>query len=121
MPGSMASSWTSSASLPYSSSYDSEMVVKGSLPGLRAQTKPAFKRVGEGGAQDEAARLGAQDDVDVAADRPLGHAVDGGAQALRVLQQRHDVAKEDAGLGKVGDRSDLGGEVDSWASGTVSS
>ena len=65
----MASRWTSSVLVPYSSSYSTLMVSEGSLPSLRTGTKPALEPEGHGRAEDEAARFHAHDDVDLRSPR----------------------------------------------------
>src|SRR5581483_11038658 len=53
------------------------------------------------GAENEAAAFDADDDVDALIDVGQREAVDRGAEADLVLQQRRDVVKQDAGLRKV--------------------
>ena len=62
-------------------------------------------------AEDEAARLHADDDVDVALPHPLHEPVDGRLERLAVLEERRDVLEQDARLGEVGDVADARREV----------
>ena len=55
----------------------------GSLPGLRAATKPQPSRHGERAAEDEAARLGAEDDVGLQRLGPVPQLVDRLAEVRR--------------------------------------
>ena len=75
-----ASACISSASMPYSRMYSAVTTSAGSLPGLRAGTKPALELARERGAEDEAARLRRHDELDVARARPVG---DAGARRRR--------------------------------------
>ena len=67
--------------------------------------------MGDGAAEDEAARLDARDLVDLAAGPGLHQLVDGAAERPRIAEKRGDVAKHDAGLGIVRDAADRGLEV----------
>ena len=98
--------------MPYSRSYSAEIVVVRQLAGLARADEAGAEAVGDGGAEDEPARLRPQHDVDVLAGAVLDDAVDRLAQRTRVLQERHDVAEEDALLGEVRDVAHVGGEVD---------
>ena len=62
--------------------------------------------------EDEPARLGADDDVDLPRLGPLGHLVDRLVQGLGVRQEGHDVLEDDPGTGEVRDVADLRAEVD---------
>ncbi len=62
--------------------------------------------VGDGAAEDEAARLDAGDLVDLLPGIGMHQLVDGTAERARIAEQRGDVAKQDARLGIVGDRAD---------------
>ena len=95
-PGLIASRWISSVFEPYSSAYSTVSVSAGSLPSLRTGTRPALEQVGHRGAEDEAARLHADDDVDPLVLVRLEHQVDRLAVRGRVLEQRRDVVEEDA-------------------------
>ena len=109
--GSIASACSSSASKPYSSAYLALTVLHGSLPGLRAATKPQLEPVGERRAEDEAARLGAEDEVRLARLGALRELLDRLVQRLRVGEQRHDVLEDDPALREVRDVADLRRQV----------
>ena len=68
--------------MPYSSAYSAWTVSRGSLPGLRARTKPAPSSRASAGAEQEAARLGADDELDVQLPRELREPRDRGVQRL---------------------------------------
>ena len=106
LSGRMASSWISTASVPYSRLYSRRTVFAGSLPGLRAGTKPAFNSSAMAGPEDEAAGFDAHDQVH----RRLGivarHRFHRGTQRLRIFDQRGDIFELDAGLGEVRDIAD---------------
>ena len=78
----------------------------GQLLGLAHGDEAGVQAVGERGAEDEAAGLDAEDEVDVLADVVRGQRVDELREAGLVLQQRGDVVEEDAGLGEVGHGAD---------------
>jgi hypothetical protein len=59
-------------------------------------------------AEDEAAGLHADHDVDVLVLEGLGHELDGLAERGGVPKERRDVVEQDARLGEVGDLADLG-------------
>src|SRR5262249_11865619 len=67
--------------------------------------------VGDGGAEDEAAALDADDDVDALILERYRQAVDRGMQTRRVLEQRRDVVEENAGFREIGNVSNLALEV----------
>ena len=58
----------------------------------------------------EAARLNANDDVSVERPGDRGKPADEPREAIRIGEQRRDVAEQDAGLWKVGDGPDQRGE-----------
>ncbi|PWS20970.1 hypothetical protein DKP78_26045, partial [Enterococcus faecium] len=60
----------------------------------------------DGGAEDEAAALGADDEVDVLAAEGVGEQFHGEGDAGGVGQERRDVAEEDPLLGEVVDVAD---------------
>ena len=62
-------------------------------------------------AEDEAAALDADDDVDALILEGEREAVDRRAKAHRILQQRGDVVEEDPRLGKIGDVANLGFQI----------
>ena len=62
----------------------------------------------ERAAEDEAARLDADDDVDVLADEALGERVEHDVERARAREQRRDVLEEDPRLGEIGDVADRG-------------
>ena len=62
--------------------------------------------MGDGAAEDEAARLDAGDLVDLLPGIGMHQLVDGTAEGARIAEQCGDVAKQDARLGIVGDRAD---------------
>ena len=67
--------------------------------------------MGDGAAEDEAARLDAGDLVDLAAGPRLHQFVDGAAERPRIAEKGGDVAKHDAGLRVIRDAADRGLEV----------
>src|ERR671918_1240496 len=83
----------------------------GKLAWLAGRHEAAAEPVGERRAQDEPARLGAEDQVWLARLGELGELLDGLAQRLRIRQQRHDVLEDDAALREVRDVPNAGGEV----------
>ncbi len=85
----------------------------GKLPGLARGHEAAAEPVGEGGAEDEPPRLGAQHDVGLPRLRELRQPLHRLVQSLIVGQERHDVLEDDAALGEVRDVPDLRGQVDS--------
>src|SRR6185312_10302808 len=72
----------------------------------------AAEAVGDGGAQDESARLGPDHDVDVARLRPDGKVVDRLMERVGVRQERHDGLEHDPWLRKVGDVTNTGTQID---------
>ena len=85
----------------------------GSLPGRRAGTKPTPASIGDRSAEDEAARLGAEDDVRLLLLHPAGEIADGLLQRRRVREQRRDVLEPHARRREVGDLPDLRAQVES--------
>src|SRR6266540_4264339 len=71
------------------------------LPKLAHRHEPDAEVVGDGGAEDEAPRLHADDDVDVARADALHEPVDSGLERIAVLEERRDVLEEDPRLGEV--------------------
>src|SRR6185312_3576747 len=63
----------------------------GELSGLAHRNESGVEAVGQGGAEDEAARFDAEDEVDVLADVVLRESVDELGEAGLVLQERSDV------------------------------
>jgi hypothetical protein len=61
----------------------------------------------EGAAEDEAACLDADDDVDVLTDEALGDRVEDDVKRARLREQRRDVLEQDPLARKVGDVTDL--------------
>ena len=78
----------------------------GELFGLADGDEAGVEAVGEGGAEDEAAGLDAEDEVDFAADVVGGEGVDELGEAGLVAEEGGDVVEEDAGFGEVGDGAD---------------
>ena len=78
----------------------------GELFGLADGDEAGVEAVGDGGGEDEAAGLGAEDDVDVLPDVVPGEGVNHPRETGAVLEQGGDVVEEDAGLGEVGDGAD---------------
>ena len=68
--------------------------------------------VGERAAEDEASRLGAQDDVRLERPRELLQPVDRLAEVRRVGDERHQVLEDDPGLGEVRDVADAVAQVE---------
>src|SRR6185503_854453 len=73
--------------------------------------EPRADAIGDGGAEDEPAALDADDEIDPLVPEREREAVDGGAEAGRVLHQRGDVVEEDAGLGEIGDVANLAFQI----------
>ena len=67
--------------------------------------------VGQRRAEDEAARLHADHEVDLRAADLLGHAVDHLAERVRLLEERGDVVEADARLREVGDLADEAAQI----------
>ncbi len=67
-PGWMASLWIWSESVPYSRSYLMVSGFGGELAGLAHGDEAGVQAIGERGAEDEAAGLDAEDEIDVLAD-----------------------------------------------------
>src|SRR4051812_4355619 len=87
----------------------------GQLSRLARSHEPALEPVGERGAEDEAAGLGAQDEVGLPRLGKLGELFDRFLQRLPVGEQRHDVLEDDSPLGEVWDVPDLRLEIDRHA------
>src|SRR5437660_979408 len=68
--------------------------------------------MGDGPPKDEAARLDPRDLVDPGALVAGREGVDGGAEARGVAEQGGDVAKQNAGLGIIGNAADQRAEID---------
>ena len=86
--------------------------VPGQLAGLPRGHEAAAEPVRQRAAEDEAARLCAEDHVGL---QRLGvgrEPIDRVAERLLVGEERHDVLEDDPRLREVGDVPDLGGEVD---------
>ena len=81
------------------------------LAQLANRDEPCPDLVGHRRAEDEPARLHADDEVDLLALVGLEHEIDRLPIRSAILQQGRDVVEEDAGLGKVGHLADLGTEV----------
>src|SRR3954453_16408939 len=125
-PAATASEWTSSASVAYSSTYSARTVSCGSLPGLRASTNPAPSsratagparkpRAGAAGdrrPEQEAARLGPDDDVDAQVAREIRQPGHGRVEPLRRGEDGRDVLEDDARLREVRDVAQERVEVD---------
>ena len=92
-------------STPYSSEYCWPMVFHGSLPFLRMGMKPQLEPVGDGAAEDEAARLDAGDGVDFVVQVGRSHAFDGGFEALGIAHEGRDVPEQDARLRVIRNRT----------------
>ena len=105
-PGWMASRWISSESVAVLQVVADAGGWRGELLGLAHGDEAGVEAVGQRGAEDEAARLDAEDQVDLLADVVLRQRVDELREAGLVLQQRGDVVEEDAGLGEVGHGAD---------------
>src|ERR1700691_2807814 len=71
------------------------------LARLAGDRQADAKAVGDGSADNEAARLDAEHEIDLAEPR-CGDLIDHGGKAARVTDERRDVAEEDAGLREVG-------------------
>ena len=67
--------------------------------------------MGDGAAENEAARLDAGHLVDLAAGPGMHQLVDGAAKGARVAKKRGDVAKHDARLGIIRDVADRGFQI----------
>ena len=106
-PGWIASRWISSVFEPYSRAYSTVMRLGRQLAQLAHRHEARVELVRHRGAEDEAARLHADDDVDLLARVRLEHQVDRFLVGGRVLEQGGDVVEEDAGLREVGDLADL--------------
>ena len=102
----MASRWISSLSEPYSSCVLLAHDRPGQLAGLAHRHERRPEVVGDGGGEDEAAGLDADDAVDLDVAEAVGELVDGPAEGAGVAEQRGDVPERDAGLGEVGDLAD---------------
>src|SRR6266853_1367802 len=74
---------------------------RGELPGLAHGDESGAQRIGHGGGEDKAAGLDADHGVDRLSLGIRTQAVDDAAQPLSVLQQRGDVVKQNARLGKI--------------------
>src|SRR5436190_12252204 len=83
----------------------------GQLPGPSRGHEPAPELVGEHRAEDEPARLGAEDHVRLARLDPVGEQVDRLRERPLVAEQRHDVLEDDPGLREVRDVANLALEV----------
>ena len=73
----------------------------GQLARLSGGHEAAAEPVGECAAEDEAARLRAEDDVRLPGPRQLGEPVDRLAEVDGVGDERHQVLEDDPGLGEV--------------------
>ena len=73
----------------------------GQLPRLSHRDEARVEARGERAAEDEAARLDADDRVDVLADEALGDPVEHDVQRARAREQRRDVLEDDARLREV--------------------
>jgi len=80
--------------------------VGGQLALLADRDEAGAEREGDGGAEDESARLGADDEGDVLAAVGCGERLDDVAEEPRVGEHRGDVAEDDARLREVHDRAD---------------
>ena len=76
---------------------------RGEFSGLSDGNKTCIETVGEGGAEDEAARFNAEDEIDLVLDVMCGEHVNELGEAGLVFEDRGDVVEEDAGLGEVRD------------------
>src|SRR5579859_1778255 len=74
----------------------------GELAGLADDDEAGGETAGDGGAEDESAAFGADDEVDVLAAEGVGEELDGEGEAGGVGEEGCDVAEEDAGLGEIG-------------------
>src|SRR5580704_15078996 len=72
------------------------------LARLAYRYKSRIETISERRAEDEAASLDAEDEVDIFADVMRGQGINHLREANPVFQQRRDVVKEDARLGEVG-------------------
>ena len=77
------------------------------LPGLSRGDEARVEPRGERAAEDEAAGLDADDDVDVLADEALGDRVEDDVERPRVGEERRDVLEEDPRGREVRDVADL--------------
>jgi hypothetical protein len=80
----------------------------GELARLAHGDEAGVEAVGEGGSEDEAAGLNAEDEVDVFFDVIRGERIDEFGEAGLIFEKRGDVIEEDAGLGEVGYGADEG-------------
>ena len=79
---------------------------RGQLAGLAHGHEARVEARGERAAEDEAARLDADDGVDVLADEALGDPVEHDVQRARAGEERRDVLEDDPGPGEVGHVAD---------------
>src|SRR5579875_3701375 len=78
----------------------------GELLRLAHGDEAGVQAVSQRRAEDEAAGLDAENEIDVFADVVLGEGVDELREAVLVLEQRGDVVEQDAGFGEVRDGAD---------------
>lgn len=83
----------------------------GELAGFANGDEPGGEGLSDGGAEDEAAGLGADDEFDTLAAVGVGHQLDGEGETPGIRQQRREILEENPGLGEVGDVADEGVEV----------
>jgi chaperonin GroES len=82
------------------------LAVVGQLAGFADRDEPGVQRLGDGNAEDEPARLGSDDQIDMLLSVRVRHELDGEGKAGSIGEQRRDVLEDDAGLGKVGNLTD---------------
>jgi hypothetical protein len=81
---------------------------RGQLARLANGNEAGVEPIGQRGAEDESAGLNAENEIDFALKIMRGQSVNELREAGLVFEQRGDVVKEDAGLGKIGDGADKG-------------
>ena len=82
------------------------------LPGPARRDEPALGCRGDRGAENEPARLGAEDDIGLLFAHPSGERVDRLLQRLSVREKRRDVLEADPGCREVRDFADLCFQID---------
>ena len=97
--------------MPYSSRYSARTVSRGSLPGLRARTKPAPSSSASAAPSRKPRASAAIDDVDVQRPGVVGQRADGALQRLGRGHHRRDVLEDDPGLREVGDVAHVPREI----------
>jgi len=83
----------------------------GELAGLADGDEAGGEGLRDGGAEDEAAGLGADDEVYMLAAVGVGHELDGEGEGARVAKERREVLEADAGLREVFDLADEGTQL----------